>query len=67
MKELFCTATAQRQDSAISLAKQVQLMLVVGGKNSANTGRLAELCHEVCDKCYHIETVQELNQDWSKA
>ena len=64
IERTICTATAQRQDSAISLAKQVQLMLVVGGKNSANTGRLAELCHEVCDKCYHIETVQELNQDW---
>ena len=58
IERTICNATAQRQESAIALAKQVELMLVVGGKNSANTGRLAELCKEVCDKCYHIETIK---------
>ena len=64
IERTICNATAQRQESAIALAKQVELMLVVGGKNSANTGRLAELCKEVCDKCYHIETVEELKAEW---
>ena len=64
IERTICTATAQRQDSAIALAKQVEIMLVVGGKNSANTGRLAELCREVCRKCYHIETVKEINKEW---
>ena len=64
IERTICNATAQRQESAIALAKQVELMLVVGGKNSANTGRLAELCKEVCDKCYHIETVEEMKAEW---
>ena len=37
----ICTATDQRQAAAVALAGQVQLMLVIGGKNSANTTRLA--------------------------
>lgn len=59
----ICTATDQRQKAAISLAEQVDLMLVIGGKNSANTTRLAQLCAEKC-KTYHIETVAELQDRW---
>lgn len=38
-------------------------MIVVGGKNSANTTRLYHLCKEVCPQTYHIETVDELSSD----
>ena len=38
-------------------------MLVIGGKNSANTTRLAQLCEEKC-RTYHIETVEELSPEW---
>ena len=59
----ICTATDQRQAAAVALAGQVQLMLVIGGKNSANTTRLAQLCAEKC-KTYHIETAAELQDEW---
>jgi len=59
----ICTATDQRQKAAIELAEAVDLMLVIGGKNSANTTRLAQLCSEKC-KTYHIETDQELKGEW---
>ena len=59
----ICTATDQRQAAAIELAKRVDLMLVIGGKNSANTTRLAQLCEQKC-KTYHIETAEELLPEW---
>lgn len=42
----ICNATAQRQESARELAKRAALMVVVGGKSSSNTKRLAEICRE---------------------
>ena len=59
----ICTATDQRQEAAIKLARQVDLMLVIGGKNSANTTRLAQLCAKEC-QTYHIETAAELQDEW---
>ena len=59
----ICTATDQRQAAAIELAGKVDLMLVIGGKNSANTSRLAQLCAEKC-RTYHIETAEELESQW---
>ena len=59
----ICTATDQRQKAAVDLAAKVDLMIVIGGKNSANTTRLAQLCAEVCST-RHIETAAELNDEW---
>ena len=61
----ICTATDLRQAAALELAEKVDVMLVIGGKNSANTTRLAQLCATKC-KTYHIETVEELQDDWIK-
>ena len=59
----ICTATDQRQKAAMDLAGQVSLMLVIGGKNSANTTRLAQLCAAKC-QTYHIETASEIQPGW---
>ncbi|WP_132547838.1 4-hydroxy-3-methylbut-2-enyl diphosphate reductase [Pectinatus cerevisiiphilus] len=59
----ICTATEQRQTAAEELAAKVDVMLVIGGKNSANTTRLAELCAQRCPT-HHIETADELDDDW---
>ena len=61
----ICTATDLRQKAALELAENVDMMLVIGGKNSANTSRLAQICATKC-KTYHIETVVELQDDWMK-
>lgn len=60
----ICTATDMRQQTAKKLAGQVDIMVVVGGKNSANTTHLADLCRETGVKTYHIETASELKQYW---
>ena len=59
----ICTATDQRQRAARELASKVDVMLVIGGKNSANTTRLAQLCANIC-RTYHIETAEELQPAW---
>lgn len=59
----ICTATEQRQSAAMDLAAKVDVMLVVGGRNSANTTKLAKLCAEKC-RTYHIETATEISPEW---
>ncbi|MBQ5419551.1 MAG: 4-hydroxy-3-methylbut-2-enyl diphosphate reductase [Selenomonas sp.] len=63
IQRTICTATDQRQAAALALAAKVDLMLVIGGKNSANTTRLARICEEKC-LTYHIETAEELQDEW---
>lgn len=60
----ICDATEQRQKAARELARQVDVMIVIGGRNSANTTRLADICREEGAKTYHIETAEELNPKW---
>ncbi len=56
-----CLATEERQTAAMNLAKKVDVMIIIGGKESANTKRLHEICSTII-KSYHIETAEELNQ-----
>ena len=63
IQRTICTATDQRQAAALALAAKVDLMLVIGGRNSANTTRLAQICAEKC-LTYHIETAEELQDEW---
>src|SRR5512146_134327 len=60
----ICDATAVRQEEAKVLAQRVDCMIVIGGYNSANTKRLAEVCSELQPKTYHIETAQQLVPAW---
>ena len=60
----ICSATQERQDSAAELARRVDAMVVVGGKNSGNTRRLAEICTAACPKTHHIEDASEIEAAW---
>lgn len=60
----ICNATDELQDAAIDLARQVELVIVVGGKQSANTGRLRNLCAEQGVPAYHVETADEIEEAW---
>lgn len=60
----ICDATRKRQQAALELAKRVDLMLVVGGRNSANTHRLAEICSAAGVETYQIETAAEIKPGW---
>ncbi len=58
----ICQSTAMRQKEAKELAKESDLMIVVGSKKSANTTHLAEILKD-CTKTIHIENDEELNKD----
>ena len=60
----ICAATSERQRAAASLASEADIMIVVGGKNSGNTRRLAQICHVACPKTHHIEDAAELDRSW---
>ncbi|MBC5829904.1 MAG: 4-hydroxy-3-methylbut-2-enyl diphosphate reductase [Candidatus Eremiobacteraeota bacterium] len=60
----ICTDTHNRQSEAINLAREVDVMVVVGGKSSANTKHLAELAEMNGSRAYHIEGPQELQASW---
>jgi 4-hydroxy-3-methylbut-2-enyl diphosphate reductase len=60
----ICNDTEERQADARSLAREVDAIVVVGGKNSANTRHLAEICREIQPRTWHVETEAELNPGW---
>ena len=61
--DTICHDIRQRQAAAVKLASRVDLMLVIGGHNSANTKHLAQLC-SVVTKTYWIETAEEIQPFW---
>jgi 4-hydroxy-3-methylbut-2-enyl diphosphate reductase len=62
----ICSSTKERQDAARILASRVDVMIVVGGRNSANTSRLVSLCREEKKPVYHVEVVDEIRSEWFK-
>jgi len=61
--DTICYDIRERQAVALELANRVNLMLVIGDHNSANTNRLAELCSTVT-KTYLVETVDDIEPSW---
>jgi len=61
----ICNETTLRIQEALEIAQKVDLMIVVGGKNSANTTRLYQICKKL-KPTYHIESVRELSPDMFK-
>ena len=62
VKNTICFATKERQLSAIDLAKEVDCMVVIGGKHSSNTQKLVTICSKVVPT-FSIETKEELKKE----
>ncbi|WP_129126733.1 4-hydroxy-3-methylbut-2-enyl diphosphate reductase [Geomonas oryzae] len=60
----ICDATAVRQYETKKLAGEVDCMVVIGGFNSANTKRLAQICRELLPRTHHIETAGQIDPAW---
>lgn len=58
----ICSATTERQEAAVSLAKKVKVVIVVGGKNSANSRRLKEVAEKTGVRAYQIEEASQLEK-----
>jgi 4-hydroxy-3-methylbut-2-enyl diphosphate reductase len=62
----ICDTTRNRQNFTEELAKEVDVMIIVGGKNSANTRNLTSISKKINKKTYHIESCREIRPEWFK-
>jgi 4-hydroxy-3-methylbut-2-en-1-yl diphosphate reductase len=60
----ICNATWDNQSAAKELSKEVDIMLIIGGKNSSNTKQLFEICKEYCPDSHLIESQSDLADEW---
>jgi len=62
----ICNSTALRLKETERMAAKVDVMFVIGGKNSANTTQLTRLCESLSVPTHHIETASEIKKGWMK-
>lgn len=61
IKNTICDATKLRQEETEGIAKKVDMMIIIGGKNSSNTKKLYEISKKYCKNCISVETFEEIN------
>ena len=61
--DTICSATNERQKEAASIAKESDMMIVIGDRHSSNTNKLAAICHKYCKDTYQIENFEDLPQN----
>jgi 4-hydroxy-3-methylbut-2-enyl diphosphate reductase len=64
MIDTVCQPTKLRQQAMLELVDRVDAVVVVGGRNSNNTRRLVQLCHEHLTPAMHVESADELEPGW---
>lgn len=57
----ICNATEERQREAAEIAGRVDVMIVIGGRNSSNTQKLYDICKAICDKTYYIQNADDMD------
>jgi 4-hydroxy-3-methylbut-2-enyl diphosphate reductase len=62
--DTVCQPTKQRQHAAVELAQQCDVVLVIGGAHSNNTRELVETCGRYCVKVHHVQTAEDLREEW---
>lgn len=65
--DTVCQPTKQRQYAARELARQCDIVVVVGGANSNNTRELVSTCREYCARVHHVQTESDLRPEWFDA
>jgi 4-hydroxy-3-methylbut-2-enyl diphosphate reductase len=62
--DTVCQPTKQRQNAAIELAQQSDVVVVIGGAHSNNTHELVKTCSRYCDRVHHVQTAEDLKEEW---
>ena len=62
--DTVCLPTKQRQKAALDLARQCDVVIVIGGVNSNNTRELVQTCSRECSRVHHIQTESDLRVEW---
>lgn len=62
--DTVCQPTKQRQSAAVQLARNADVVVVVGGANSNNTHELVRTCRRHCSQVHHVQTAADLRPTW---
>ena len=62
--DTVCQPTKQRQSAALELARQCDVVIVIGGANSNNTRELVNTCSRCCSRVHHVQTASDLRSEW---
>ena len=62
--DTVCQPTKQRQSAAIELAKNCDVVVVVGGRNSNNTRELVATCTQFCRQVFHVQGPEDVDDSW---
>ena len=65
--DTVCQPTKLRQNAAIELAQQCDVVIVIGGAHSNNTRQLVDTCCRLCPRVYHVQTADDLRAEWFQA
>jgi 4-hydroxy-3-methylbut-2-enyl diphosphate reductase len=65
--DTVCKPTKDRQVSAVEMARQADVVVVVGGRSSNNTRELVTTCARYCARVHHVETDADIRLDWFEA
>ena len=65
--DTVCKPTKERQSAAIAMARQADVVIVVGGRSSNNTRELVKTCTRYCSRVHHVETDADVRSDWFAA
>jgi 4-hydroxy-3-methylbut-2-enyl diphosphate reductase len=65
--DTVCMPTKERQSSAIDIARQSDVVIVVGGRSSNNTRELVKTCARYCARVHHVQTDQDVRPEWFDA
>jgi 4-hydroxy-3-methylbut-2-enyl diphosphate reductase len=62
--DTVCQPTKQRQDAAVELAREADVVIVIGGAHSNNTQELVRTCARYCRAVHHVQTAADLQPEW---
>ena len=65
--DTVCKPTKERQSAAVEMAREADLVIVVGGRSSNNTRELVKTCERYCARVHHVQTDADVRADWFDA
>ena len=65
--DTVCRPTKQRQNAAVELAQNCDVVIVIGGVHSNNTHELVKTCSQFCSRVHHVQMADDLRVDWFHA
>jgi 4-hydroxy-3-methylbut-2-enyl diphosphate reductase len=65
--DTVCKPTKQRQSAAVEMARQADVVIVVGGRSSNNTSELVRTCARYCPRVHQVQTDEDVRSEWFDA